>query len=170
MKNHIINWGITATAGVVAIIVAGWIAGWYNYLSYFLDLVLGVWWFLFTDHRLVFSGWVILILGVLALFGLLSAIIICVIRIENKKNPYQKREDVISGIKWRWKQHKDQVSDLQGFCPKCDLELVFNSFICETEVCCERCGIDFPGLPENYKGVIIREIQRQYRAEQNSPE
>ena len=173
MKNHIINWGITATAGIVAIIVAGWIVGWRNFWFYFLDLILRGWGFLFSDQTLVFDGWVILVFGVLILFGLLSVIFICVINIQNKNKPkpktYRKREGIVNNIKWRWEQHEDQVSNLRGFCPKCDLELEFPKLnLYETIVYCERCGIDFPDLPANYSGAIIREIQRQYRAKQNS--
>ena len=172
MKNHIITWGITVTGGIAAIIGAGWIAGWHYSWRDFLDLILRGWDFLFSDQTLVFDGWVILVLGILVLFGLLSAVLICLAKMQNKPKPepYQKCEGTMYGLKWRWEQHEDQVEKLRGFCPKCDLELeIDDNYYRETEVYCERCKGYLVELPARYERAIIREIQRQYRAKQNSP-
>ena len=100
--------------------------------------------FLFSDHSFSLNGWLWLIIGILTFAGLFT--VMKIIYDKNSRDKYREKEDVISGLKFRWKESKDSIYNLQCFCPRCDYELTrdrspyvvtFDSWALPS---CPRCG------------------------------
>ena len=84
-------------------------------------------------------GWAFLIIGFLALVGLVA--IYARLQPENEPKYKNYTEDLLYGAKWRWSWMGGEISNLWCFCPRCDAQLVYScdyrysqentSFICE---------------------------------------
>ena len=85
-------------------------------------------------------------------------------------------EDFIYGTKWRWKWIKDEISDIQCYCPKCDAVLLYDdrsshtkyTDVSKTDFICQNCDskivTTIHGGNKNYAlGAVKREIQRRIR-------
>ena len=86
-------------------------------------------------------GWAFLIIGLLALVGLVSVFvgIYVVLRPENEPEYKNYTEDILYGAKWRWSWTGGKISNLLCFCPGCDAQLVYSESYSETAFICERC-------------------------------
>lgn len=123
-------------------------------------------------------GWVLLLIGLLALIGLAK---ICqVLAPKTGIEPGYKRyvKDTLKGAKWRWSWHGGSISNLWCFCPTCDAQLIPSEGVDSTYFICERCSPTerhrrdgFPGRvitilrgDRHYAvGIIEREILRRVR-------
>ncbi len=88
-------------------------------------------------------GWLILIIGLLAVYGVATIFV----ALRPKKEPSFKKytEDVFYGAKWRWSWVGGRVSNLWCYCPRCDAQLVYNDTPIpyeerKTDFICERCN------------------------------
>ena len=115
-----------------------------NFLS---QIELGITWTyesLLTSYE--FPLWLFLVISILAL--------VTVIRFflnfpNNSKPEYITYiEDFIYGTKWRWKWIKDEISDIQCYCPKCDAILIYDdrsshtkyTDVSKTDFICQNCN------------------------------
>ncbi len=143
-----------------------------NFLS---QIELGITWTyesLLTSYE--FPLWLFLVISILAL--------VTVIRFflnfpNNSKPEYITYiEDFIYGTKWRWKWIKDEISDIQCYCPKCDAVLLYDdrsshtkyTDVSKTDFICQNCDskivTTIHGGNKNYAlGAVKREIQRRIR-------
>ena len=105
-----------------------------------------IWVLLESSHPV--PGWAILVvLGLLALFGL---IITRLLRkellhgmTETAGPAFQSyTEDMVDGARWRWRWVRNRITDLWCFCPICDAQLVPDGGYSETSFICERCPSD----------------------------
>lgn len=142
--------------------------------SYLLRAVLWAWeqilWIGATlAAKYLTSGWVLLVMGLLALVGLLACLRLI---LEKWGQPPFKNytEDRIEGLVWRWQWDIDKQAEtfktvnLTCFCPKCDTRLVWNGL--EQYLLCEQCPRGYlEGLVslERFKGKVNREIERRVR-------
>ena len=91
-------------------------------------------------------GWAVLLLGVLALTGVV-AIIILAIRLKVMNAPRHRQghpvkaytEDMVDGVRWRWRWIGTTMDRLRCYCPTCDAELVSDSRHDMMHFICERC-------------------------------
>ena len=101
-----------------------------------------IWDLLYSSHPV--PGGVILVLSLLALFGLVKGLF------QGEKEEQQVArpafqnytEDSFDGVRWRWRWRGNQVDDLWCSCPRCDAQLVFREGYGETDFICERCPSD----------------------------
>ena len=118
-------------------------------------------------------GWAILVLGLLALFGLVILIIIGLLLKEflhGKKETagpsfHSYTEDMLDGARWRWRWVSGRITDLWCFCPICDAQLVDDGGWVETRFICERCPSDGTLFPYGPRGRVVatqRGGDRQY--------
>jgi len=63
----------------------------------------------------------------LQLLALFSPLIIYIIIYQIRKNRSSYKEDIIYNMKWKWEWSKDEIVNLQCFCPNCDSELYYDS-------------------------------------------
>lgn len=88
-------------------------------------------------------------------------------------------EDLIYKAKWRWNWEKDEINNLQCYCPKCDSLLVYDDCSChtkytdvtKTDFICENCNSEIiatiPGENKNYALALVkREIERKIRTKE----
>lgn len=137
------------------------------------EIVVSAGFLLVGKHAL--PGWLWLILFFFAAIGLLA-----IVR-KFSSSPLSPgflkyRSDCIHGIKWRWQWIGNQISNLWGYCPKCDATLVYEedfdvysgAQIPQVSFHCENCNGrkigTVKGHNRNYAlGVIEREILRRIR-------
>lgn len=138
--------------GIIATVVGGIILSAIPPVRDFALKVLGWLWYcivwgwgaLISGYSL--SGWVLLILGLLALVGILN--IYLALRPKNEPEFKKYTEDLINGAKWRWSWVGNTIENLWCFCPRCDAQLVYDDSSCrnilsdikKTDFICERCG------------------------------
>lgn len=132
---------------------------------------------LFGDSYSI-PGWVLSIVGLLALVTLVRAFVGLRMSPPAPHNSYV--EDMILGVKWRWSWAGEDISSLWCFCPGCDAELVYDDssahniysrdeprtlFICEH---CDRSTMGrVDGGGKDYAlGAVRREIRRRVRTGQ----
>jgi RNase P subunit RPR2 len=85
-------------------------------------------------------------------------------------------EDFIYGTKWRWKWEKEEVTNIQCYCPKCDAILVYDdrsshtkyTDVSKTDFICQNCDsqivTSIHGGNKNYAlSAVKREIERRIR-------
>lgn len=86
-------------------------------------------------------------------------------------------EDHLFGAKWRWSWVAGEISNLWGFCPRCDAELVYDDSSCnsiyssgpgKTDFICEHCHHEIVasilGGNRSYAiSFVQREIRRKVR-------
>ena len=177
-----------AGTGVGGLIIAGIL----RLNGLFAKVVSGIWsgvsWLwgmLQSSHSM--PGWVILVLGLLALFGLIIIVLMLKELLHGKKETagpaFQNyTEDMLDDVRWRWRWVGNRITDLRCFCPICDSQLVSSGGFSETSFICERCPADGSLFPAGDRGRIVgtvmgddrhyavgateREIQRRIRTGQ----
>ena len=121
--------------------------------------------------------WLLLIISVLALVSIINFLLLLT---SSKKAEYTKYlEDFIYDANWRWKWEKDEIIDIQCYCPKCDSILVYDESSChtrytevvKTDFICEKCDsqivTSIPGGNKKYAiNAVKREIQRRIRTQE----
>lgn len=119
----------------------------------------------------------LLIINVLALITIIKILLLFT---NNKKEEYTKYvEDSIYDAKWRWKWRKDEIINIECYCPKCDSLLVYDDSSChtkytelvKTDFICENCKSQIVtsihgGNKKYAMNTIKREIQRRIRTEE----
>ncbi|ABB32507.1 hypothetical protein Gmet_2282 [Geobacter metallireducens GS-15] len=118
-------------------------------------------------------GWLLLLIGLFALYGAVCTLF----ALRPKKEPLHKKytEDIIYGAKWRWSWVGSNVSNLWCYCPTCDATLVYDDSSCrsryepsKTDFICERCNgkvvTTIQGGNKSYAvGAAERELLRKVR-------
>lgn len=107
-----------------------------------------IWELLYSSHPV--PGGVILVLSLLALFGLAIVGLRLKELFQGEKKEQQVAgptfqnytEDSFDDVRWRWRWRGNQVDNLWCFCPRCDAQLVFREGYRETDFICERCPSD----------------------------
>lgn len=119
----------------------------------------------------------LLIISVLAFITIIKILLLFT---NNKKEEYTKYvEDSIYDAKWRWKWTKDEIINIECYCPKCDSLLVYDDSSChtkytelvKTDFICENCKSQIVtsihgGNKKYAMNTIKREIQRRIRTEE----
>ena len=157
---------LIAVAGTV---VGGLIlAGILRLNGLFAKVVSGIWsgvsWLggmLQSSHSM--PGWVILVLGLLALFGPTIIGLLLKELLHGKKETagptFQNyTEDMLDAVRWRWRWVGNRITDLWCFCPICDAQLVAEGGLLETSFICERCSSDETGFPHLSRGRVVTEV------------
>lgn len=137
--------------GIIATVVGGIILSAIPPVRDFALKVLGWLWYcinwawksLISVYSL--SGWVLLMLGLLALVGIVN--IYLTLRPKDEPEFKKYTEDIIYSVKWRWVWVGNTIENLWCFCPRCDAQLVYNDSSCrnilsdikKTDFICERC-------------------------------
>ena len=142
--------GILRLTGLFAKVVSGIWSG-----------VSWLWGMLQSSHSM--PGWVILVLGLLALFGLTIIGLLLEQLLHGKKETagptFQKyTEDMLDAVRWRWRWVDNQITDLWCFCPICDAQLVPEGNFTRTRFICERCPSDGTGFPDRSRGRVVTEV------------
>ena len=117
-----------------------------------------LWGMLQSSHSM--PGWVILVLGLLALFGLIIIVLMLKELLHGKKETagpaFQNyTEDMLDDMRWRWRWVGNRITDLRCFCPICDAQLVHSGGFSETRFICERCPADGSLFPAGSRGRIV---------------
>lgn len=121
--------------------------------------------------------WLLLIISILALVSIINFLLLFT---NNKKAEYTKYvKDSIYDATWRWKWKKDDIVDIQCYCPKCDSILVYDESSChtkytevtKTDFICEKCNsqivTSIHGGNKKYAiNAVKREIQRRIRTQE----
>lgn len=119
----------------------------------------------------------LLIISVLALITIIKNLLLFT---KSTKAEYTKYvEDSIYNAKWRWKWTKDEIINIECYCPKCDSLLVYDDSSChtkytelvKTDFICENCKSQIVtsihgGNKKYAMNTIKREIQRRIRTEE----
>ena len=118
--------------------------------------------------------WALILISILAL----STIVRFLINLQGSSKPehLSYKEDFIYGANWRWKWTKNEVSNIQCYCPKCDSLLVYDDSSChtrytdvtKTDFICQNCEsqlvTSIHGGNKNYAiNAVKREIERRIR-------
>ena len=114
-----------------------------------------IWDLLYSSHPV--PGGVILVLSLLALFGL-AVVVLRPMRFPQPQGEEQAAgpdllnytEAYFDGAKWRWGWRGNQIYNLWCFCPVCDAQLVPDGGYTETNFICERCPSD--GTLDSFRG------------------
>ena len=160
-KSKFAKFALTTTSGILAAILAGLVLR-------FVDKFEGIFAVLNPVLDLNSRVWLWLIIGI-PFVGLF--IVIKTIYNKNNRDKYIEKEGVISGLKFRWKESKDSIYNLQCFCPRCDYELTrdrkpyvvtFDSWALPS---CPRCGFRSNALEHHdLRDIVEREIERKRRS------
>jgi len=146
-----------------------------NILKFIFGIFEKLWNYIATEHLIY--GWVLIILVVLST----SIIVSIFIKLKEPKQPrkldytdlYKKGH--FQGVDWTWEYTNEEISDLQSFCPNCNIELVFaeitpkpweNTTSPQTKLICERCDVmraNLGGTKPFAYSAIKREIKRNIR-------
>ena len=119
----------------------------------------------------------LLIISVLAFITIIKILLLFT---KSTKAEYTKYvEDSIYNAKWRWKWTKDEIINIECYCPKCDSLLVYDDSSChtkytelvKTDFICENCKSQIVtsihgGNKKYAMNTIKREIQRRIRTEE----
>ena len=117
-----------------------------------------LWGMLQSSHSM--PGWVILVLGLLALFGPTIIGLLLKELLHGKKETagpaFQNyTEDILDYMRWRWSWVGNRITDLWCFCPICDSQLVSSEGFSGTRFICERCPADGSILLAGDRGRIV---------------
>ena len=79
-----------------------------------------IWELLYSSHPV--PGWVILVLGLLALFGLIIIVLMLKEFLHGKSESPEPTfltytEDMVDGVRWSWRWRGNQIDGLWCFCP-----------------------------------------------------
>ncbi|MCY7297506.1 hypothetical protein HJG39_18980 [Alteromonas sp. a30] len=142
------------------------------FLSWIWSGIVWLWEALVSSYSI--SGWLLIIIAVLALMSL-SRIFLS-FKKGTEINSYETYiEDFLFGTKWRWRWGINEIINLWCFCPRCDAELVYDDSSCrrfsyesETKFICENCSrtvvTSIPGGNKDYAlSAVGREIRRRIR-------
>ena len=148
----------TVVGGLILVVIpksSGLVVG---MLSWAWSGISSVWVLLQSSHPVL--GWVILVLGLLALFGLIFIGFLLKELLHGKKETagpaFQNyTEDMVDGIKWRWRWRGNQLTDLTCFCPVCDAQLVHAEGFSDTRFICERCPSDGSFFTDGSRGRVV---------------
>ena len=159
--------------GIIATVVGGLILSAILPQSrdFLVDAMSWVWaaiswiWAALISHYSI-PGWVFLIIGLLALAGLVR---LCMVFWPQNEQAYKNyTEDMLYEAKWRWSWDGSQISNLCCFCPRCDAQLVYSEDYIhgKTDFICERCPPDGPDLPDRPHGRVVATVNgdRYYHA------
>ncbi len=121
--------------------------------------------------------WLLLFLSFLALIPIIKFFFN--VKSNAKAEHLSYTEDIIYSAKWRWKWEKDNISNIQCYCPQCDAELVYDDRSChtkytdvtKTDFICENCKsqiiTSIHGGNKIYAfNAVKREIERRIRTEE----
>ena len=121
--------------------------------------------------------WILLLASI---FGLISLFTIFMLIKKTSKLDYTTyTEDSVYGAKWKWKWHKNQITNLQCYCPNCSSVLVYDDTssntrytdVSKTDFICESCKskliTSIHGGNKNYAfNAVKREIERRIRLDE----
>lgn len=121
--------------------------------------------------------WMLLLISFLALITVIKLLLLLT---DNSKEEYTKySEDFIYDAKWRWKWTKEEIVDIECYCPKCDAILLYDESSChtkytevaKTDFICENCNSQiitsiYGGNKKYAINAVKREIQRRIRTEE----
>ena len=147
--------------------------------DYVIDSFLQIWFGIIWTYEALLTSytvplWVLIIISVLAL----TTTIRFLINLQSNTKPehLSYKEDFIYGANWRWKWTKNEVSNIQCYCPKCDSLLVYDDSSChtrytdvtKTDFICQNCEsqlvTSIHGGNKNYAiNAVKREIERRIR-------
>ena len=119
-------------------------------------------------------GWILLLLGMLALIPVVS---FCKFVLTRDPEHLEYTEDHMFGALWRWNWGPRGISDLRCFCPGCQTRLVYHTSNMspwdaapkiQTKFICEHCGDSAVATIQGERGyalgVVRREIERRITA------
>ena len=139
------NIAVTVVAGLILAVILrlGGVLG--KVLLWVWSGLFWIWDLLYSSHSV--PGGVILVLSLLALFGLVIVGLMLKESFQGEKKvagpAFQNyTEDSFDGVRWRWRWRGNQVDNLWCFCPRCDAQLIYREGYGETEFICERCPSD----------------------------
>ena len=106
-------------------------------------------------------GWAILVLVLLALVGLIALSILLVTSLQDDAHPTYRdyTEDMLDGVRWRWRWVGNKIYNLWCFCPICDAQLVYSEAISSTRLICERCPSDGSLTQIGKRGRVVATIE-----------
>ena len=118
--------------------------------------------------------WLLLTISFLSLISIVKFFMN--FEITSKPEHFSYTEDLVYGAKWKWKWTKDEVSDIQCYCPKCDAILIYDdrsshtkyTDVSKTDFICENCNsqiiTSIHGGNKKYAiNAVKREIERRIR-------
>ena len=143
---------------LIGAVIAAWLLeiGWV-WAKVWTGILSGAsWGWRLIQSSYVIPGWVVLLLGLLALFGMICVafyVVLPALRpVRKESQPFLSyTEDMIDGVKWRWiwsrlpGVNQYDIDNLWCFCPNCDAQLVVARGTGperETLLICERCPSD----------------------------
>ena len=118
-----------------------------------------IWDLLYSSHPV--PGGVILVLSLLALFGLVKELFQGEKKEQQVARPAFQNytEDSFDGVRWRWRWRGNQVDNLWCFCPSCDAQLVYHETYGATEFICERCPSNRTVDPFESGGRLVTTVR-----------
>ena len=141
----------------------------------FLQILFGIIWVyeaLLTSYNIPL--WALILISILALTTAVKFLIN--LQSSSKPEHFTYKEDFIYGAKWRWKWSRNEISNIQCYCPKCDSILVYDDSSChtrytdvtKTDFICQNCEsklvTSIHGGNKNYAiNAVKREIERRIR-------
>ena len=121
--------------------------------------------------------WLILIISIFA--SIYIAKLLLSIKFKSKPEYTTYTQDFIYGTNWKWKWEKEEISDIQCYCPKCDAILIYDDTssntkhteLSKTDFICENCNSNIVttihGGNKNYAiNAVKREIERRIRTDE----
>ena len=121
--------------------------------------------------------WLILIISIFA--SIYIAKLLLSIKFKSKPKYTAYTQDFIYGTNWKWKWEKEEISDIQCYCPKCDAILIYDDTLSnikhtelsKTDFICENCNSNIVttihGGNKNYAiNAVKREIERRIRTDE----
>ena len=121
-----------------------------------------------------YPAWILLLASILGFICLLT--LLTLVKKDSKLDNTKYTEDSIYGAKWKWKWQKNQITNLQCYCPNCDSVLVYDDTsshtrytdVSKTDFICESCTsqliTSIHGGNKNYAfNAVKREIERRIR-------
>ena len=118
--------------------------------------------------------WIILVISIFASITIIKFFLS--FQTNSKPEYITYIEDFIYETKWRWKWEKDEITNIQCYCPKCDAILVYDDSsthtkhtdLSKTDFICENCNFQIVtsirGGNKNYAiSAVKREIERRIR-------
>ena len=167
--------GDLMTKGIAITAIGSVIAGLVLQLSGLLPKVVSsVWggasWIVGTlesSHSI--PSWAVLALGLLALFGIIAISMTVKEALGAKQeHPTEEHpffvnytEDMVDGVRWRWKWAGGSITNLWCFCPTCDAQLVPHESMSGTRFICERCHADGSVAGSRIRGRVVTTLEGQ---------
>ena len=158
---------VAVVGGLIATVVGGLLLSVVSNLgdmfakvgSWTWSAVSWAWLMVQSSHSM--PGWAILIIGLLALLGFITIVILFRESVQgNKEHPYRNYiEDMVDGVRWRWRWAGNRIAGLWCYCPICDAQLVYNEDpYLGTHFICERCPSDGSLGPTRLRGRVVATV------------